>query len=256
MLIDSHCHINALSSVRQAEVISGGRDKFLFIDSSIDRNTSDVSLRLSSSHDCVYSALGFHPISLRTFDSGTLEFYEKSLDQSGKIAAIGEIGLDYKAEATMDQQEKVLDIFLNLAMRRGLAVMLHNRMRGVERERILKNIDRVFSDYQDVIFHCFSYDAGFMEKIAGRGGYVSFSLNILRKNKDIIEALRRCPVDNLLLESDSPYMKIGDRPSTPLDVGLVYEFAAQVRGTTPQELENKVEANARRAFKIIGRNRA
>jgi len=79
---------------------------------------------------------------------------------------------------------------------------------------------------------------------------VSFSLNILRKSNKILTSLENCPLENLLLETDSPYMRIKDKPSTPLDIVKVYERAAQIKAVAREKLEEQVFLNAQKAFHL------
>ena len=249
MLIDSHCHFNSLSKAKREEITSSKPD-ILLIDSSIDVNSSLASVHLSRKHDFIYSSLGFHPFCADDFSDEVFARYRKLIDDGERIVSIGEIGLDYKAKASLDKQELVFSSFLELAKEKDLPVVIHNRMDPADMDffDVLGVIDRYFLDYKKVIFHCFSYPPQFLTKILEKGGFVSFSLNVLRKKKDIIESLKECPLDNLLLETDSPYMKIGKEPSTPLDIDKVYSCVAGIKALGPEELGEAVLSNAKRAF--------
>ena len=248
MLIDSHCHLNCLSKIAREDVISSSKSSYCFIDSSIDLNSSKVSLEISSKYDFVYSALGFHPFSGKSFSPTVVRDYEKLIDNNKKVVAIGEIGLDYKADFSAQLQEDILAAFVELAKVKGLPVMIHNRWQDT---KILDILDKFYSSYEMVMFHCFSYNQDFLAKIIEKKGFISFSLNILRKNEEILESLRKCPLDKLLLETDSPYMRVGGRPSTPLDIDKTYLAAAEIKGISKEELESAVSLNARELFSNI-----
>lgn len=245
MLIDAHCHINSLNKVTLNEVLSSSANSYIFIDSSINVDSAKLSLEISRKHPFIYCAIGFHPFSVKEFSDTTIETYKKLIQENKKILAIGEIGLDETAETPPDAQEKILKAFFKLAKDMDLPVLIHNRLK----EPIIFSIlDDFFSSYEKVIFHCFSYDFDMLQKVTDKGGYVSFSLNILRKKKVIIDSLANCPLENLLLETDSPYMRINDRPSTPLDIKEVYNLAASVRQIQVKDLEEAVLANFKKAF--------
>jgi len=123
--------------------------------------------------------------------------------------------------------------------------MLHNRWHD---DVIFGILDDYLSDYRNVIFHCFSEDVHFLERILAKNGNVSFSLNILRKKRKIDEALKEIPLDNLLLETDSPYMKVYGEYSTPLDIEKVYNYAARAKNVSLDEIESAVYSNAKRVF--------
>ena len=248
MLIDSHCHLNCLSKIAREDVISSSKSSYCFIDSSIDLNSSKVSLEISSKYDFVYSALGFHPFSGKSFSPTVVRDYEKLIDNNKKVVAIGEIGLDYKADFSAQLQEDILAAFVELAKVKGLPVMIHNRWQDT---KILDILDKFYSSYKTVVFHCFSYNQDFLAKIIARGGFVSFSLNILRKKTEIVQSLESCPLDKLILETDSPYMRVAGKPSTPLDIDKTYKVAAEIKGISKEELESAVSLNIKELFPKI-----
>ena len=248
MLIDSHCHLNSLPKIAREDVISSSKGNYCFIDSSIDLDSSKVSLEISSKYDFVYSALGFHPFSGKSFSSTVVRDYEKLIDNNKRIVAIGEIGLDYKADSSAQAQEDILAAFIELAKVKGLPVMIHNRWQDT---KILDILDKFYSSYKTVVFHCFSYNQDFLAKIIARGGFVSFSLNILRKKTEIVQSLESCPLDKLILETDSPYMRVAGKPSTPLDIDKTYKVAAEIKGISKEELESAVSLNIKELFPKI-----
>ncbi len=248
MLIDSHCHLNSLSKITREDVISSSNSNYCFIDSSVDLNSSKVSLEISSQYDFVYSALGFHPFAGKSFSPTVVRDYEKLIDHNKKVVAIGEIGLDYKADFSAQAQEDILAAFIELAKSKGLPVMIHNRWQDT---KILDILDKFYSSYERVVFHCFSSGQDFLAKIIERRGFVSFSLNILRKREEITQSLENCPLDKLILETDSPYMRAGGKPSTPLDIDKTYKIAAEIKGISKEELEEAVSLNIKELFPEI-----
>ena len=245
MFIDAHCHINSLGIEETDNIASTCRSNHIFIDSSINFQSTLNSLQLSNKYPCIYSAIGFHPFSVKEFNESTISNYEKVLHQNKKIVAIGEIGLDETAKISHEAQEKILKAFLRLAKDVDLPVLIHNRLKE---PAIFNILDDFFISYEKVVFHCFSYNYEMLKRITQRGGYVSFSLNILRKKKDIIDSLINCPLENILLETDSPYMKVDGRASSPLDIEAVYSFAATTKKLKLQGLKEAVCANANKVF--------
>jgi len=249
MLIDSHCHFSSLGIDIQKEIAKSCSSNCYFIDSSIDQESSQAAVELAKQYDFLYTSLGFHPFYADKFSDKVLAAYRKLINENKKILAIGEIGLDYKADSSFSKQQEAFSLLLQLAKEEDLAVFIHNRMSSDDEGlKVLEIIDEHFTSYQKVIFHCFSYSPVFLRKILQRQGLVSFSLNILRKNKNIVASLKECPLDNLLLETDSPYMKIGRETSTPLDISKVYSFAASIKGLGEEQLKESVFLNAKKIF--------
>ncbi len=257
MLVDAHCHFNSLPNnirIKVADWFRASGNKL--VDSSIDFKTSQESIRLSKKYSFLYNSLGFHPFSCGDFSFDLYNEYKSILEKENKIVAIGEIGLDYKAKAPLARQEEVLRKWLGLAKEKGLTALIHHRLNkdswsdslSLGRPRILTILDDYFGDYRQVVFHCFSYSFDFLKQIIDKGGVASFSLNILRNNKKIIDSLKKCPVDNLILETDSPYMKVKANPSSPLDIKSVYSYVSELKNISQEKLKDKVLANAERIF--------
>ncbi|UCC94448.1 MAG: TatD family hydrolase [Candidatus Omnitrophota bacterium] len=247
MWIDTHCHINCLSQDQIEKLVpeAGGH---LFIDSSTHLASATTSLSLSQKYPFVYSALGFHPFWAEEFFPEIVEKYEALIDSASKVVAIGEVGLDFKADAALDTQKEILKAFIVLAQKKGLALIVHNRL---EAAHILDVLGGFFSSYEKVIFHCFSYSEQILRKIVEKKGFISFSLNILRKKDELLMALEACPLEHMLLETDAPYMRIGKRESLPSDIREVYSFVAKTKGIDEENLQNIIFSNAQRAFPLI-----
>ena len=246
MLIDTHCHINSLSD-DQKRVVTLKACGYLFIDISIDYKSALKSLELSGAYNNIYSSLGFHPLSDEVFDPCIISQYKKLITNSKKAIAIGEVGLDYKAKISPPLQEKILEAFIKLARDCKLALIIHNRWHN---DYVFQILNRYFSNYQRVIFHCFSQDKYFLAKILEKNGFVSFSLNILREKPDIIQALKYTPLDSILLETDSPYMRIDGKLSTPLDIQKVYDFVSNKKDLSIDKLSEIIAGNLKKAFGI------
>ncbi len=258
MLIDAHCHLNSLAQSVKDEVISHFSAAGVLIDSSIDLKSSRESLSLSSQYSFIYNSLGFHPFACASFSSDIYQQYKNLLKKNpDKIIALGEIGLDYKADISLLRQEEIFRQWLLLAKEENLPALIHVRLdknswsssRFPGHCRILSVLDDYFSDYQKIVFHCFSYSFDFLKKIVDKGGFISFSLNVLRENKKIIGALTGCPLENLLLETDSPYMRLRGNFSTPLDISVLYSYVSKLKGKEEGRLKEIIQSNARRVFK-------
>ena len=247
MLIDTHCHINTLAHQQQENIFSLDSSGYLFIDSSIDYATTLKSVDFSKKYDHIYTSAGFHPFCAKEYKPELIEKYEQLIDQNPKIVAVGEIGLDYKADKSLDEQEKILRAFIELAKKKNKPVAIHNRL---DDDRILDILADCYDDFSNVIFHCFSYSPEFLKKVIEKKGFVSFSLNILRKRLELMQSLKECLLDNLLLETDSPYMRIKGELSAPSDIDKVYEYAAQIKEISATELEERVYENAKKIFKF------
>jgi TatD DNase family protein len=247
MLIDVHCHINSLNPTQREYFSKGLRDDFIFIDASIDYPTSIESLRLSSNFGPIWSCLGFHPSKVGEFRDTILEDYKKMSSSSKKIVGIGEVGIDYKVDVPLEDQRRVFESFIDLAKETNLPLIIHNRY---DPAVILDILNQHLDSFERVVFHCFSQHQDFLAKILDKNEFASFSLNILREKREIIDALKIIPLDNLLLETDSPYIYIGKRRSLPQDIEEVYSFVCRLKDLDLEELQMRVYLNAKRVFRL------
>ncbi|MCM8773144.1 MAG: TatD family hydrolase [Candidatus Omnitrophica bacterium] len=247
MLIDTHCHINSLDNYTRNYLFERVNKNYLFIDISIDYKSALSSFSLSQQFSFIYSSLGFHPLTEEPFSLSILDNYKNLIVKSKKVIAIGEVGLDYKAKTSLDYQINILKNFILLAKEYSLPLIIHNRWDGYN---IFKVLDDYYSNYESIIFHCFSQDKEFLEKVVSKKGTISFSLNVLRRKKKLDEVLITVPCDNLLLETDSPYMKIDNHYSTPLDIEKVYSYTAEVKNLSIDDLCNIIVKNVKRIFRI------
>ena len=169
--------------------------------------------------------LGVHPFFAENPEYANLELLESYLKNS-KVFAIGEIGLDYNKPQIHSKQAQLLTFKkqLTLAETYKLPVLIHCR--------------KAFSDFWELvkpysmpmIHHAFSGSENDLKLVIKRGDYVSYGFPITYENNNKqVSLLKQTPLENLFLETDSPYMKrahqLPAEYSSPSDIGLVYAKA-------------------------------
>ena len=252
MYFDTHAHYDdeafdtdrdeLLSSLPEAGVT-------LVIDPGCDVSSSEKAIALAERFPHVYAAVGIHPEELGKMQPGDLEKIE-ALCQSPKCVAIGEIGLDYYWDDTHKEEQKALFIEqLELALRHDKPVIIHDR----EAHGDCLDIVRRYPDVRGV-FHCYSGSREMAEELLRRGWYLGFDGPITYKNaRKAIEVLEICPLDCLLIETDSPYLSPVPRRGKRNDsrnLRYVVEKIAEVKGLGCEEVVKASMENGRRLFKI------
>ena len=111
--------------------------------------------------------------------------------------------------------------------------------------------------YDKVIIHCYSYGIEEVRAFLDRGWYIAFGGAVTYNKKAKLEAvkelLRFVPSDRFLCETDAPYLApvpLRGTVNTPVNVEHVYNFIAEVRGMSPEELSNLVDENIKMLFGI------
>ena len=183
-----------------------------------------------------------------------------------KIVAVGECGIDHhwnpsgedgRCESDFDTatyrgERELFEAHLELARELNLPVIVHSRDGFEDTMDCLKNVG-----YDNGIIHCYSYGIDEARAFLDRGWYIAFGGAITYNKKAKLEAvkelLRFVPADRFLCETDAPYLApvpLRGTVNTPVNVEHVYNFAAEVRGSTPEVLSNLVDENIKKLFKL------
>jgi TatD DNase family protein len=211
---------------------------------------SEAAVALCSAHEGVFAAVGIHPHEAKDFDPVRDGEALERLAASPGVVAIGEVGLDFHYEhSPRPQQIAVLEWMLDLAARRGLPAILHNRESGAEMLSILARRPR---RDRPGVFHSFSESANFGRKVLDLGYRVSFSGMItFRAAENIREAAAELPLETMLVETDSPFLAPVPHRGKPCEPAFVVETAsrlAEVKGRSLGEVAAVTTANFRALF--------
>ncbi len=165
------------------------------------------------------------------------------------VVAIGECGLDYHYDhSPRPVQREAFALQIALAHRHGLALVIHTREAWDDTFDILA----AQGVPEHTIVHCFTGGPEEARRSLDLGASLSFSGVVTFKNADDVrEAAALCPLDRLLVETDSPFLTpVPHRgtPNEPSRVPLVGAAVAHVKGVTRAEVAEVTTANARRAF--------
>ena len=252
MLFDTHAHYDdaAFDADRDAllEALPAS-GVGLVIDPGCDVKSSEHALQLAARWPHVYAAVGIHPEELGGMAEGDPERIEALCTQD-KCVAVGEIGLDYYWDASRKEEQKALFIEqLRLALRRDLPVIVHDR----EAHGDCLGIVRRFPGLRGV-FHCYSGSVEMAQELLKRGWYLGFDGPITYKNaRKALEVLEICPLDRVLIETDSPYLSpVPMRGKRNDSRNLVYvtEKIAEIKGITTEEAAAITMENGKKLFNI------
>lgn len=252
MYFDTHAHYDDKAFDADRDTLLAALPEAgvtLVVDPGCDVKSSEAAIALAERFAHVYAAVGIHPEELGGMAEGDLARIE-ALSVHEKCVAVGEIGLDYYWDASHKEEQKALfTAQLRLAARRDLPVIVHDR----EAHGDCLDIVRAFPGARGV-FHCYSGSAEMAEELLKRGWYLGFDGPVTYKNaRKALEVLEICPLDRLLLETDSPYLSPVPRRGKRNDSrNLVYvaEKIAEVKGLTSAEVAAASMENGKRLFKI------
>jgi len=210
--------------------------------------SSEAGIRLAAEHDFVYSCVGIHPHHADDLPPGAMERVEATLGRP-KVVAVGETGLDYHYDnSDREAQKRLFKAHLDLAMRRGLPAVIHNR----EAHADIMDIIRPLAGKLNAMLHCYSGSAQMAAELVKMGYYFSFGGILTFTNARVCrEAAAAIPLERIMLETDCPYLSphpLRGQRNDSSRLPLVLAALAQIKGVSLEEAERVTSANARRFF--------
>lgn len=243
--IDNHCHLGddaaeAVATARSDAVVK-------FIDVGCDLATSADCVRRAQEFDEVYATVGLHPHEARHGLDGL-----ETLLGRPKVVAVGECGLDFHYDhSPRGTQRSMFAAQIGLAHRHGLPLVIHTREAWDETFEIL---DREGVP-ERTIFHCFTGGVADADECLSRGAFLSFSGIVSFKSAaDVQQAAVRCPLERMLVETDSPYLAPvphRGKPNRPAWVAVVGRRLAELRDQSVDEIAAATWHNAHRAYPAL-----
>lgn len=252
--IDTHCHIHFTDyeldpdEVRQ-EATEAGVTRLICVGCTL--SDSQGAIEFAQERDNVWASIGLHPHEAVSYvhDHKKLQQF-RSLANKPKVVAIGETGLDYYYQhSTKEDQKKLLRFQLDLAIEHDLPLIFHIR-------DAFDDFWAIFDEYKGLsgVVHSFTATTREVEQIVARGLYVGLNgIMTFTKNKAQLEAAKAIPLDNLILETDAPFLTpvpFRGKICQPKYVVVTAEFLSELRGESLESLGTATTANAKRLFKI------
>jgi TatD DNase family protein len=192
----------------------------------------------------LFPTLGYHPVEGGNEPEKIMQLIKSN---SKKIVGIGEVGLDYHWEKDIKKQEAQKEIFskfIEMAKKLKKPLVIHSWGAESECFETVKDLDVA------VVFHCFSGTRELAKEIVARGFYISVSTMVLF-SKNIRKIARDTPLDNILLETDSPFLspnKEQDRRNYPWNIKLSAKKIAELKRLDAADILQKAKENAIHVF--------
>jgi TatD DNase family protein len=251
---DDHCHlgwdVNEEVDADEvdamvAEARAAGVERLVTVGT--DALRSAEAVRAAARHPgVVWATVGLHPHEARNGLDGIIDL----LDKNG-VVAVGECGLDYHYDhSPRPAQRDMFSAQIALAHERDLALVIHTREAWDDTFAVL--------DAEGVpprtVFHCFTGGVDEARSCLDRGGYLSFSgIVTFGSADDVRAAAAMCPLERLLVETDSPYLApvpYRGRPNRPSLVPLVGAAVADAMGVAVDAVATATWANAERVYRL------
>jgi len=253
MLVDSHCHLDfpeladKLDSV--FELMRANQvERALCV--SVTLEDFPRVRRLAETYPNLHASVGVHPDY-----EGIVVSVEQlvALANHSRVVAIGETGLDYfRLKGDLEWQRERFRTHIRAARECGKPLIVHTREAADDTLRIMREEG---AGEAGGVMHCFTESWEMAEAAMGMGFHISFSGIVTFKNaKALKEVARRVPLENMLVETDAPYLApvpYRGRTNQPGYVRHVAEEIARLKGVTLEQVAQETTNNYLRLFNII-----
>lgn len=258
-LVDSHCHLDCLKLKDWPKGIDGalqdakqlGVGHFLCVSITLEKYSQMLAL-VEDKHN-VSVSVGVHPNEQHKQEPTVAELVALA-QASEKVVAIGETGLDYYRnksgeEGDLEWQRQRLRTHIAAAKQVNKPLIIHNRESSEDTMRILKEEG---ADQVGGVMHCFVENWETAKQAMDLNFRISFSGIVTFKTAtELQEVAKKIPLDQMLVETDSPYLApvpFRGKVNQPGYVRYVAEHIAALRGIPVENIAEQTTANFFKLF--------
>jgi len=215
----------------------------------VDHTSIDDMLELEQRHpqQC-FAMMGLHPCSVKKDFESELYQVEEWLSKR-KFTAVGEMGTDlYWDKTYWNQQQEAFKIQVGWAKKYRLPVVIHCRE---SIDETIELLEPLLDGQLTGIFHCFSGNLEQANKIIAMGFYLGIGGVVTFKNGGLDKILPEIDLNNIVLETDSPYLAptpYRGKRNSPLHIPLIAGKIAEVKKISPEDVKSMTTRNALKLF--------
>lgn len=261
ILVDDHCHLMHKAYTDLDKVIDNAKKAGVkaIICSGVNPPTNREALEISKKYPMVRASLGIYPVDalgVQPDVEGGLKVHKGPIDldeefefikkNKDKIAAVGEVGLDYHWIKDAELQKKERENFariIEFVEKLGKPIIVHTRKAEQDCIDMLTS-----SKIKNVVLHCFEGKKNIIKKAADAGYTFSIPTNIV-KSQHFQVLVEMVSINQLTTETDGPYLAPdGSFPNEPANVKFVIEKIAQIKKFEAEEVANNIWLNFQRIY--------
>ena len=249
--IDTHCHIDFNSFDEDRDLIiekAKQQNVNYLINIGCEKKSNQRVFENSLRYENVFFTSGIHPSDVDEADV-TIFDQIKSFSKEVKMVAVGEIGLDYfKYDGNRHRQKEFFKKALNIAAEIKRPVVIHNRDADDDMADILKTNLKT-----KAVLHCFASTPDFAKHMVDLGIFISFTGIITFKNSTYDEVVRKIPIEQIMLETDSPFLTphpFRGKRNDPSYIPLIAEKIAELKNVSIEDVKRITTKNAINFFNL------
>jgi TatD DNase family protein len=252
-VIDSHCHLadKAFDADRDTVIErarTAGISPMVTIADSLDE--AELCIEIAKANADIFATVGVHPHNAKDWTNTDADCLRALVASSKKVKAIGEIGLDYHYDfSERSDQQSVFSEQLQLANELQLPAVIHCREAVDDVKKILQELGT-----KNVVLHCCTEKWEDVEELVKEGCMLSFTgMATFLKATVIHNTIKQCPLSQMMIETDSPYLAPGahrGKRNEPAFVSEVAKAIAELKGVSLQEVADATTKNAVQFFRL------
>lgn len=251
-IIETHCHLDYLDSEQLAATLEKSAEVGIeeIITIAVSPDNLDRVLELTRAADNIWGTQGIHPHEADSYsDQVEATIRERTADE--RILAVGEIGLDYYYDhADRGAQRRAFERQLQAAVDLDMPVVIHTRDADEDTRDILTNFSGKLS--RRGVIHSFTSGLPLAEFCLAEGFMLGFNgIATFNAADNVREVVAATPVEQILLETDAPYLTPAPyrgRPNAPFYLPFIAERLAEVKAIPVEILLQQVYRNSRDLF--------
>jgi TatD DNase family protein len=247
LLVDTHAHLcDAVFDQDRAEVLERAQKAGISAILCVGENLADAerNLQLAALHPMIRAAAGLYPTHLDLDHAQEMRVFIRNHRQ--KLAAIGEVGLDYwivKDESEQEVQREIFRSFIDLSKELALPLNVHSRSAGRYAVSVLLEADAA-----RVQLHAFDGKVSAAMPAVEAGFFFSIPPSIVRSEQKR-KLVKQLPLSSLLIETDSPVLgPVPQERNEPANAPVVLKAIAEIKGIEESEVIEAVQENTRRLY--------
>ena len=248
-LIDTHCHMSLTDDIDGIIMDAEHNNVKKFIISGCDKRSIRDGLEIIYRYPEVYMTIGFHPDEVDELTDKDIEDLEVLIKTNKKIVGIGEIGLDYyHNDMNKERQREFFIKQLELAKKYDLPVVIHSRESIGEIYDILKEHKGIRG-----VIHCFSGSLEMAKLFIDLGFYLGIGGVITFKNSKLKEVVEELDLNNIVLETDSPYLApepYRGKTNYPQNIKIVAQFIRKLKNISIDEVTEVTTNNVNKIYNL------
>ena len=267
MFVDSHCHLNLLDlsklNLSLSDVVKNSINNNVnnILSVATHPNQHQTLMHIARNFPMVKISVGMHPEHALELKQNTLIEDLLPLAAEKEVVAIGETGLDYYHISNMEQSDLLYNkksqqtafieqIYVAKTVKKPLIV--HTRMAPKDTIDILNNEQ---AHLVSGVMHCFTESWDTAKKALELGFYISFSgiITFNSKVEDLLEVVKKVPLERILIETDSPYLApvpYRGKINQPAYVVYVARKIAELKNISLEQVAETTTANYKLLFKV------